>query len=109
MFAAGEDGTLELLARGPAPSQHKPVYGETPYYPVDPSASSTSNGACSSLNPYAGSYYFFAMTSQGYPIETPIIQPSVGTLSSTSSEAFAHRDSVEYYPEIKSSLLEPYH
>jgi hypothetical protein len=99
MFVVGEDGNLELLIRGSAPSHHKPVYGEAPYYPAD-LTSSTSGHTRSGLNPYAVSYYFSAMTSQGYPIGTPIFQPLVGTSSSSFLGAFVDRDSFEDYPKI---------
>jgi hypothetical protein len=72
MFAVGEDGNLELLTWGPTPTHPRSVYGKAPYYPVDPSTSSTSSGAYSGLNPRVGSYYLSAMTSQGLLIKTPI-------------------------------------
>jgi hypothetical protein len=80
MFAIGEYGNLELLTRGSTPSHHMPVYGEAPYYLVDPSTSSASSGARSGLNPHAVPYYLSTMTSQGYPIGTPIFQPLVAVL-----------------------------
>jgi hypothetical protein len=36
LFAAGEDGNLELQVRGPTLRQWAPIYGEAPYYPADP-------------------------------------------------------------------------
>jgi hypothetical protein len=63
MFAAGEDGNLELLTRVLVPRHPWPIYGKAPYYPADPSTSSTLGGACSGLNPHAGLYYLSAMTS----------------------------------------------
>jgi hypothetical protein len=60
IFAAGEDGNLELLTQGPAPRHLVPVYGVSLNYPADPSIL---GGACSSLNPHAGPYYLSAMTS----------------------------------------------
>jgi hypothetical protein len=101
MFITGEDGNLELLTRGRAPRHHKTVYREAPYYPIDSSTSSTSSGVHSGLNPYAGSYYFSAMTSEGCPIKAPIFQPSVEILSSSSSGASADRDSNEDHHEIR--------
>jgi hypothetical protein len=65
MFAVGEDRDLELLTQGLVPRHPVPVYGTTPYYPVDPS---TSGGASSGLNSHAGPYYLSAMTSQGLSI-----------------------------------------
>jgi hypothetical protein len=96
MFTTGQDKNLELLTRGPAPRHHVPAYGKSPNYPVDPS---TSGRAYSGLNPYAGSYYLSAMTSQGFPIGTPIFQPPDGT-SGSSSGVSLDRDCVEDYPEI---------
>jgi hypothetical protein len=60
MFTTGEDGNLELLTQGPTL-----VYGQPPYLPANPS---TLDGACSSLNPYVGSFYHSATTSRGLPI-----------------------------------------
>jgi hypothetical protein len=97
MFTTGEDGTLELLTRGPVPSHH---YEKDPYYLADPSPSSASNGIFSYWNPYAGPYYPFVMTSQGYPIATPIFWPPAGISSSTSSGASTDHDCIEEYPKI---------
>jgi hypothetical protein len=66
----------------------------------DPSTSSASNGTCSCLNLYAGSYYLSSMTSDGYPIRTPILQSLVETSSSSSLGVSPDQDSIEYYPEI---------
>jgi hypothetical protein len=96
----------QVIASGLAPSYRQPVYGKAPYYPTDPSTSLALGNACSGLNPYVGSYYLSAMTSQGYPIGTPIFQPSVGTSSSSSSRASPHRDSIEEYPEIGDSICQ---
>jgi hypothetical protein len=106
MFAIGEDGNLKLLPRGLAPSYCQPVYGKAPYYPADPSTSLALDNACSGLNPYVGSYYLSAMTSQGYPIGTPIFQPSVGTSSSSSLGASPDRDSIEEYPKIGGNICQ---
>jgi hypothetical protein len=100
MFVVGEDGNLELLTQGPGLKHPELVYGQAPYYMVDPS---TSGGARSGLNPYAGLYYLSAMTSRGLPIGAPIFQPSAGTASSSSSGASFDQDSTEDYPEISGS------
>jgi hypothetical protein len=42
-----------------------PVYGQAPYLSA---SSSILGGACSSLNPYAGSYHRATKTTQGIPI-----------------------------------------
>jgi hypothetical protein len=104
MFAAGEDRNLELLTRGLTPCHRMPVYGEAPYYLTDPSTLSTSSGTHSGLSSYAGSYYLSPMMSQEYLIGTPIFQPSVGTLSSSSLRVFANRDFIKDYPEIRGSV-----
>jgi hypothetical protein len=77
MFATGEDENLELLTQGPAPRHLAPVYRVSPYYPADPS---TSGGACSGLNPHAGSYYLFAKTSSGATLDQESIEdyPEIG-------------------------------
>jgi hypothetical protein len=100
MFAAEDDRNLELLARGLAPKHLASVYGQAPYLPA---SSSTSDDAYSSLNPYAGSHYLTAMTSQGFPIGANISRPSAGTVSSSSSGVAPNRDSTEDYPEIGGS------
>jgi hypothetical protein len=56
MFAAGEDGTLELLTRGLVAIHHEPIYGEALYYSIDPSTTLALGGVCSGLNSYAISY-----------------------------------------------------
>jgi hypothetical protein len=100
MFGTREDGNLELLTRGLAPKHPVPIYEKTPYYSVNPS---TSGGAYSGLNPYAGSYYLPVMTSQGRPIGKTILQSLDGASSSLSSGATPDRDSLEYYPKIGGS------
>jgi hypothetical protein len=51
MFISEEDGNLELLARGRSPRHRELIYGEAPYYPIDPSVILASGGACLDLNP----------------------------------------------------------
>jgi hypothetical protein len=100
MFTTGEDKNLKLLTQGPAPKHPAPVYRKAPYYPADPS---TSDGAYSNLNPYAGPYYLSTMTSLERPIRKTIIQPSTGASSSSSSGATPDQDSLEDYPKIGGS------
>jgi hypothetical protein len=100
MFAAGDDGSLELLTRGPASRHPMPVYGQALYLLTNPS---TSGGAYSGLNPYTGPYYLSAMTSQGCQIGKTILQPSAGASSSSSSGETPVWDSAEDYPEIGGS------
>jgi hypothetical protein len=58
MFTTGEDGTLVLLTQGLAQSHHESIYGDAPYYPAVPLATSTSGGASSGLNPWTGLSWF---------------------------------------------------
>jgi hypothetical protein len=74
MFTVGDDGSLELLTRGPALRHPTLVYGPAPYLLVNPS---TSVRACSGLNPYAGPYYLSTMTSQRCPIGKTMLQPTL--------------------------------
>jgi hypothetical protein len=76
MFAVREDGNLELLTHGPTLKQLALVYGHAPYLSA---SSSTSGGACSDLNPYAGPYHPAAKTTQGILIGAPIFQPLIKT------------------------------
>jgi hypothetical protein len=100
MFIAGDDGSLKLLTRDPTPRHPTPVYGQPPYLRAN---SSTSNGACSGLNPYAGPYYLSAKTSHGFLIGKTILQPLAGTSKSSSSGEALDQDSAEDYPEIGNS------
>jgi hypothetical protein len=75
MFAAGENGNLELLAKGPAPKHLVPVYGQAPYLSA---SSSISCGVCSDLNPHARPYYRAAMPSQGFSIGRISPSPRLG-------------------------------
>jgi hypothetical protein len=98
MFVIGKDKNLELLTRGPGPRHPAPVYGVSPYYPVNPF---TSGGACSDLNPHAGPYYLSAMTSQGRPIGKTILHSLPKASSSSGLGATPDWDSIEDYPETR--------
>jgi hypothetical protein len=100
MFAAREDGNLELLIQGPALKQLALVYGHDPYLLV---SSSKLGGACSDLNPYAGPYHCATKTTRGIPIGAPIFQPSTRTSSTYSSTTSPNQDSTDDYPEIGGS------
>jgi hypothetical protein len=56
------------------------------------------------LNPHAGPYYRSTMASQGFPIGTPIFQPSATTTSSSSWGESPDPDTTEDYPEIGGSV-----
>jgi hypothetical protein len=101
MFAVGEDINLELLTQGPAPKRLTPVYEQAPYFLA---SSSTSDGVCSGLNSYAGSYHRAAKTKQGILIGAPIFQPSAETLSSSTLAASPDQDFIDDYPEIGRSI-----
>jgi hypothetical protein len=100
MFAAGEDGNLELLTQGLAPKCLMPMYGHAPYLPT---SSSTSGSVCSGFNPYAEPYHHAAKTTHGIPIGAPIFQPSAETPSSSSSATSHGQESTDDYPEIGGS------
>jgi hypothetical protein len=100
MFVAGEDGNLELLTQGPPPKHHASVYGQAPYLLA---STSTSGGACSGLNSYAGPYHLIAKTTQGLPIGAHILQPLGGTSGSSSSGASRGHDTTDDYLEIRGS------
>jgi hypothetical protein len=99
-FAATEDINLELLTQGPTSKCLAPVYGQASYLPV---SSSTSDGACSGLYSYDGSYHCAAKTTQRIPIGAPTFQPSAGTSSSSTSAASPDQDSTDDYPENEGS------
>jgi hypothetical protein len=98
-FAVGKDENLKLLTQGPASECLAPVYGQAPYLSA---ISSTSGGACSDLNPYAGPYHPSARIVQGIPIGASILQPSTGASSSLLA-ASPDQDSADNYPEIGGS------
>jgi hypothetical protein len=72
-FATGEDGYLKMLPPGPAPKHPAPA------------PSSTSDDACSGLDPFTGLYIRTAKLVQGIMIVTSILRPFVGASSSSSS------------------------
>jgi hypothetical protein len=72
-FATEKDGNLRMLPPGPAPERLAPAYGQAPCFLV---ISSTTGGACSSLDPYAGQHIRTVKLVQGIPIVTSILQPS---------------------------------
>jgi hypothetical protein len=69
MFTARKDGKLELLTHVLALKQFASVYGQASYLSA---SSSTSDGARSDLNPYAGPYHGTTKTTQGILIGAPI-------------------------------------
>jgi hypothetical protein len=81
-FTVGKDVNLKMLPLGQAPGCLALVYGQAPYFLV---ISSTTGGACSSLNPYVGLHIRTVKLVRGIPIMTSILQPSAGASSSPSS------------------------
>jgi hypothetical protein len=97
-LVTGEDGNLHMLSPGPAPGRSAPVYGQAPCFPVD---SSTTGGACSGLDPYAGQHIRIVKLVRGIPIVMSMLQPSTGASSSSRSPATPDQDSADDYPEIR--------
>jgi hypothetical protein len=87
-FVVGEDEDLKMLPLGPAPE-----------YPTL-APSSTSGGACSGLDPFAGLYIRTAKVVRGIPIMTSTLRPFTGAPSSSSSASSPRRVSSDNYPEI---------
>jgi hypothetical protein len=90
-FAVGEDGDLKMLPPGPAPEHPTPA------------PSSTSGGAYSGLDPFAGLYICTTKLVQGILIMTSTLQPFIGASSSSSSASSPSQDSSDDYPEITAS------
>jgi hypothetical protein len=99
-FVAGEDRNLKMLPLGSAPERLAPVYGQTLYFLA---ISSTTGGACSSLDPYTGLHIHTVKLVRGTPIMTSNLQPTAGASSSSSSAASPEQDSGDDYPEIGGS------
>jgi hypothetical protein len=97
-LAAGDDGNLRMLSPGPAPEHLAPEYGQTPCFLAD---SSTTSGACSGLDPYAGQHIRIVKLVWGIPIVMSMLQPSTGASSSSSSPATPDQNSANDYPEIR--------
>jgi hypothetical protein len=89
-----------MLPPGPAPECLLLIYGQAPCFPA---ISSTSDGVCSSLDPYTGLHICTVKLVRGISIMTSIIQPSAGASSSSSSTASLDQDLADDYPEIGGS------
>jgi hypothetical protein len=96
-FAVGEDGDLRMLPPGPAPERLTSVDGQAPW---SLKTSSTSGGACSGLDPFAGLYICTAKIIRGILVVTSTLQPLAGASSSSSSAASPDLYSTDDYPEI---------
>jgi hypothetical protein len=79
--------------------------GPVPEHPA-PAPSSTSDDACSDLDPFAGLYIRTAKLVRGILIVTSILRPFIGASSSSSSASSPDRDSSNNYPEIRASVCE---
>jgi hypothetical protein len=95
-FTVGEDRDLMLLPIGPAPERITLAHGQDP---CSPPTSSTSDNACSCLDPFVGIYIYTAKLVRGIPVVTSILRPLVGASSSSSSAASPEPDSSDDYPE----------
>jgi hypothetical protein len=91
MFVVGENGDLKMLSPGPV-AEHP-----------TPAPSSTSGGAYSGLDPFAGLYIRTAKLVWGILIVTSTLWAFTRALSSSSSTSSPHRDSYDDYPEIEAS------
>jgi hypothetical protein len=85
-FAAGEDRDLKMLPPAAAP-EHT-------------ASSSTTGGAHSDSDPFAGMYICTAKLVRGIPVVTSILRPYAGASSSSSSALSSDQESSEDYPEI---------
>jgi hypothetical protein len=65
--------------------------------------SSTSGGACSGLDLFAGLYIYTAKIVRGILVVTSTLRPLAGASSSSSSTASPDQDSSDDYPEIRIS------
>jgi hypothetical protein len=81
---AAEDRELRMLLLGPAPEHHVPADGQAPW---SLTTSSTSGGAYSDLDLFAGLYIRTAKIVRGIPIVTSTLWPFVGASCSSSSAA----------------------
>jgi hypothetical protein len=89
-----------MLPLGSASERLTSVHGQAPCFLT---TSSTSGGACSGLDLYAGRYIRTAKLVRGIPIMTSILRPSAGASSSSSMAASSDQDSFDDYPEIGKS------
>jgi hypothetical protein len=76
--------------------------GPVPEHPT-PAPSSTSGGACSGLDPFAGLYIRTAKLVWGILIMTSTLWPFIGASSSSSLASSPGRGSSDDYPEIGAS------
>jgi hypothetical protein len=102
MFAAREDGELKMLPPLPAPECHTPADGHAPW---SLTTSSTSGGACSGLDPFAGLYIRIAKIVWGIPIVTSTLGPLDRASSSSSSVASPDPDSSHDYPRNQDKCM----
>jgi hypothetical protein len=97
MFAVGEDGELRMLPPELAPERSAPADGQVPW---SLTTSTTSGGACSDLDPFAGFYIRTAKIVQGIPVMTSTLQTLARASSLSSLAASSDQDSFNDYPEI---------
>jgi hypothetical protein len=87
-FVTGEDRDLKMLSPGTMPEHPTPA------------PSSTLDGTCSDLDPFAGLYIHTAKLIWDIPIVTSTLRPFIGVSSLSSSASSPDRDSSSDYPEI---------
>jgi hypothetical protein len=97
MFAVGEDGELRMLPPGLAPERRVPADGQVPW---SLTTSTTSGGACSDLDPFAGLYIRTAKFVRGIPVMTSTLRILARASSLSSLAASPDQDSFNDYPEI---------
>jgi hypothetical protein len=90
-FTVGEDEDLKMLPPGLAPEH------------LTPAPSSTSGGAYSGLDPFAGLHIRTAKLVRGISIMTSTLRPFTRAPSSSSSASSPSRDSSDDYPKIGAS------
>jgi hypothetical protein len=93
-FVVGEDGELRMMPPGPAPR----ASGWTSSMVL--ATSSTSGGAYSGLDPFAGLYIRTAKIIRGILVLTSTLRPLARASSLSSSAASPDQDSSDDYPEI---------
>jgi hypothetical protein len=86
-----------MLSQRPAPECRASVDGQAPW---SLTTSSTSGGACSDLDPFAGLYIRTVKIIRGILIVTSTLQPLAGASSLSSSATSSDPDSFDDYPEI---------
>jgi hypothetical protein len=99
-FAARKDGELRIPPPGPTPERRAPTDGQASWLLT---TSSTSGGACSDLEPFAGFYIRTIKNIRGIPVVTSILRSLDEASSLSSLTASPDPDASDDYPEIEIS------